>query len=195
MSIGFGQTSAEIMRQGTNHGFSKAMLVSLGAFLAEFILLGLAITGFIFFFKDPQLLKFVWIIGGFVVLYLGIKGIVDYKNSGKPTHKIAKSNTNRPFINGLTINFINPLNVVFWSVTLGPIVLESVQKNGFFIATIDGIAVPLGGMVWWIILSSLSAFAGKSLHKRFIEKINLISLFGFILLGIYFLYRAYGLFF
>ena len=195
MSIEFGQTAAEIIRQGTGRGFKNAILVSFGACVAEIIFLALTMTGLIFFFSDPKLLKFVWVVGGIIIFYLGIQGFRNYKNTIKVSGQLEKNNHRFPFITGLTINFLHPLNIIWWSGTLGPIILESANRNGFFIATLDGLGVPSGGLAWWIILSTTSSFLKKSFPESLIKKINLLSSSGLILFGVYFLYKAFRLFF
>lgn len=195
MSVEFGQTAAEIIRQGTGHSFKNAVLVSFGAFVAEVLFLALTLTGFIFLFSDPGLLKFVWATGGIIIFHLGIQGLRNYKNVITLSNGPEGNNHRWPFVTGLTINFAHPLNIVWWSGTLGPIVLESAHNNGFFSATLDGLGVPFGGLAWWIILSSTSALMKKSIPGSLIKNINLLSSLGLILFGVYFLYRAFRLFF
>lgn len=195
MSVEFGQTAAEIIRQGTGHGFKNAILASFGALFSEIIFLALTMTGIIFFFSDPKILKFVWVVGGIIIFYLGIQGFRNYKNTINLSSEPEKNYHRWPFITGLSINFLHPLNIIWWSGTLGPIILESANRNGFFIATIDGLGVPFGGLAWWTILSVTSSFLKKQFPKSLIKKINLLSSSGLMLFGIYFLYKAFRLFF
>lgn len=191
MSVEFGQTAAEIIRQGTRHGFKNAFLVSLGAFVAEIIFLVLTLTGLIFFFADPELLRFVWAFGGIILFYLGIQGFINHKKVINIGHLAEVGKPKWPFITGFSINFIHPLNIVWWSGTLGPIVLESVHNYGISTAALNGLGVPIGGLTWWTLLSLISSFSKKSFPESFIKRINLFSSFAILLFGVYFLSKAF----
>ncbi len=195
MSIEFGQTATEIVRQGTTYGFKNALLISFGAFVSEILFLILTITGLIFFFSDPKILKFVWIFGGVILFYLGIQALRNHKNIIAASDQQEKNDERRPFLTGLAINFLHPLNILWWSGTLGPIILASAHDNGFFTATIDGLGVSFGALAWWVTLSFISSFIQRSFTGSVIKSINMLSSVGLILFGVYFLYKASQLFF
>lgn len=124
----------------------------------------------------------------------GIRGLRNYKNIINVNNQSGVNNLRWPFITGLTINFIHPLNVVWWSGTLGPIVLESVHNYGFLTAALNGLGVPFGGLTWWTILSLISSLSKKSFPEALIKNINLLSSWGLVFFGIYFLYKTFQLF-
>lgn len=191
MSVEFGQTAAEIIRQGTRHGFKNAFLVSCGAFTAEIIFLLLTLTGLIVFFSDPQLLRFVWAFGSIMLFYLGLHGIINYLIGRSVGNQVDVSSPKWPFVTGFSINFLHPLNIVWWSGTLGPIVLESVHNYGIPTAALNGLGVPFGCLTWWMILSLFSSLSKKSFPVLLIKRINLFSSFALLLFGVYFLSKVF----
>lgn len=196
MSMEFGQTAVEIVRQGTRQGFRNAFLVSLGAVFAEFLFLALTLTGLIFFFNNAEALKFVWLGGGMIVIFLGVQGLQNYRYVDSISTTEGRDNFSgiKPFAAGVGINFLHPLNLVWWAGTLGPVILESIHQHGYTTAVVNGLGVPLGGFAWWILLSCAVSYAKESFSESVVSKINLVSSIGLLLFGLYFLYRAAQLF-
>ncbi len=177
----FGQVSIEIFRRGLRGGFRQAILVSLGGTFADFIYLNIAIAGILLFLNRPEILKLLWVIGGLVVSYIainGIKGALKEKEIGNIESNI------HPFIAGFLLNFVHPINLIYWVTILGSILVKDAQENSTLIAYLDGIGIPLGVFAWWLILSTLTSVARRWVTPKLMQYISMVSsvlLLGFAL--------------
>lgn len=182
----FGQVSMEIFRRGLSGGFKESFKTTLGGVLADFIYLNLAITGIIAFLNKQEILKILWLVGGFVVFYIATKGIFTFKeiHNGEPKRTNA-------FLSGFLLNFIHPLNLVWWITILGSIIITDINKYSTFVTYLNGSGIILGVFTWWLLLSLLTGYAKNWFGVKTLQNISLAA--SVILLGIsfWFFYNAF----
>lgn len=184
----FGQTSIEIFRRGLRYGLKQAILVSAGGSFADFVYLNIAIAGILLFLNRPEILKFLWVIGGITVLYIAINGI----RSARTEKDVAKqSNDTNPFIAGFLLNFVHPVNLIYWVTILSSILVKDIQETSFTTAYLDGMGIPLGVFGWWLILSLLTSFARQWITPKVMQRVSMGS--SLLLLGFatWFFYNAF----
>lgn len=181
----FGQVSMEIFRRGLSGGFKESFKTTLGGVLADFIYLNLAITGIIAFLNKQEILKALWLIGGFVVFYIATKGMLTFKeiHNGEPKKTSA-------FLSGFLLNFIHPLNLVWWITILGSIIIADINKYSTLVAYLNGSGIIFGVFAWWLLLSVLTSYAKNWFTVKALQKTSLVA--SCILLGIsfWFFYNA-----
>lgn len=169
----FGQVGVEVFRRGIRFGFREAFRVSLGATFADFVYLNIAITGIIIFLNRPDILRVLWIIGGVSVLYLGVRGMIDgLKKDEKEEREVLQSNS---FIAGFLLNFVHPVNLLWWVTLLGSILVADMKENSFLVGYLDGMGICFGVFLWWIILSALATFAKRWVTVRSLRYISVAS--------------------
>lgn len=183
----FGQTSIEIFRRGLRYGFKQALLVSAGGSFADFIYLNIAIGGILIFLNRPDILKILWVIGGITVTYIAIEGIRSARTEKVVTEKRVDTH---PFIAGFLLNFVHPVNLIYWITILGSILVKDVQETSFVTAYIDGMGIPLGVFGWWLVLSILTSVARKWITPKVMQHVSMGS--SLLLLGFacWFFYNA-----
>lgn len=186
----FGQTSIEIFRRGLRYGFKQAMLVSAGGAFADFIYLNIAIGGILLFLNRPDILKALWLIGGLTMSYIAINGI---KSARKEKIIAEKQNDTSPFAAGFLLNFVHPVNLIYWVTILSSILVKDISENSFFTAYLDGMGIPLGVFAWWVMLSILTSVARKWITPKVMQYISMGS--SIILLGFafWFFFNAFAL--
>lgn len=186
----FGQVSVEVFRRGFRYGFKQAILVSLGGAFADFIYLNIAITSVILFLNHTSILKMLWIIGGFTILYISINGIRDaFQEKNIPI----ESKEINPFSAGFLLNFIHPVNLIWWTTILSSVIIKDIQNTSIQTAYFDGMGIFIGVFGWWLILSTLTVILRKRLTTKAMQYISMGS--SFLLLGfsIWFFYNAFTL--
>lgn len=186
----FGQTSIEIFRRGLRYGFRQAILVSAGGAFADFIYLNIAIGGILLFLNRPDILKALWLIGGLTVAYIAMEGIKSARNEKVVSEK---QNDTHPFIAGFLLNFVHPVNLIYWTTILGSILVKDIQATSVLTAYLDGLGIPLGVLGWWLILSSLTSFARQWITPKVLQYVSMTS--SLLLLGFafWFFFNAFSL--
>jgi len=184
----FGQVSVEVFRRGLKYGFRQAVLTSLGGTFADFIYLNIAITGIILVLNQPVILRFLWIIGGLVILYIAVKGIRNYFE--KTDINLQPQDTN-PFITGFLLNFIHPLNLIWWVTILSSIIIRDIQQTSVLTAYLNGSGILFGVFGWWLILSTIITTTKQWFTLKVLRSISVSS--SVVLLGFsfWFFYHAF----
>lgn len=184
----FGQVSVEIFRRGLKYGFRQAILTSLGGTFADFIYLNIAVTGIILVLNRPGILRFLWIIGGLVVLYTAVKGI---RSSFEGTDINLQPQDTNPFVTGFLLNFIHPLNLIWWVTILSSIIVKDMQRTSVLTAYLNGSGIFFGVFGWWLALSIITAVAKSRFTLKALRSISggsSIALLGF---SFWFFYNAF----
>lgn len=184
----FGQVSIEIFRRGIRYGFWSAVLVSFGGSFADFIYLNIAITGVILILNDPNILKSLWVIGGCTVFYISINGIHD--SFDKKDMPVSQTKETNPFMAGFLLNFIHPINLIWWVTILSSIIVKDTQEMSVLTAYLNGTGIFIGVFVWWFILSLLTSIARQRITMHGMQYISMCS--SLLLLGFsfWFFYNA-----
>lgn len=183
----FGQVSIEIFRRGLRYGFRQALLVSLGGTFADFIYLNIAIAGILLFLNRPEILKFLWLAGGLAVSYIAINGI---KSARKEKSINIEASGTHSFGTGFLLNFVHPINLIYWTTILGSILVKDINDTSLPTAYINGLGIPLGVLGWWLILSTLTSVARKWITPKVMQRVSMGS--SILLLGfaVWFFYNA-----
>lgn len=178
LAVEFGQVSVEIFRRGVSYGFRQAALVSAGATFADFIYLNITITGIILVLNRPGILRFLWIIGGLVLVYIAARGLTN-RSSSKMVEGGHEINS---FFSGFLLNFIHPLNLIYWITILNSIVVNDLRNHSTLTTYLNGTGIFWGVLAWDLILSALAATAKRWLNLRTLQifsKVSSLFLLGF----------------
>lgn len=73
----------------------------------------------------PEVLRWVGIIGGLVVIWMGIGAIRSAPKATLPTEAEVEANPNRELWRGALVNALNPHPYLFWATVGGPILVRS----------------------------------------------------------------------
>ncbi len=184
----FGQVSIEIFRRGIQYGFKQAILTSLGGTFADLIYLSIAITGIILVLDRPDILRFLWVIGGMAMLYIGVSGV---RSSLKEKEIVSQYPNTNSFMTGFLLNFAHPLNLIWWITLLSPILVKDMQKTSMATAYINGTGIVFGVFAWWLILSVLTVLARKQLTVRKLQYISAASSVILVGFSAWFFYQAF----
>lgn len=187
----FGQVSVEIFRQGIHFGFKNAILTSLGGAFADFLYLSLSVIGIIVFLDNPDFLKILWIIGGIVLFYIGISGLRKTLKARAEKQKLEqKAKNSNSFTIGFLLNFIHPLNLIWWITILSPIIAREAMIHSRITAYFSGTGIVFGVFAWWIILSIVASFWSKRISQKYLKIVSIISSILLIGFAIWFFYNG-----
>ncbi len=190
LAMEVGQVSIEVFRRGTKYGFRHGILTALGGTFADLVYLNIAVTGIILVLNRPEILQLLWVIGGGVVLYLGINGIY---NSPHEERLDAKTKSTNSFIVGFLLNFIHPLNLIWWVTILSSIIIQDIQHTSKLTAYLNGSGILFGVFAWWLILCILLALARQWFTFRTMRIVSISSSYLLIGFSVWFFYNAFTL--
>ncbi|MBI5798424.1 MAG: LysE family transporter [Candidatus Yonathbacteria bacterium] len=116
-----------------------------------------------------------------------IKSALEEKSIG------TQENDTNPFVAGFLLNFVHPVNLIYWVTILGSILVKDIQETSFLTAYLDGMGIPLGVFGWWLALSSLTSFARQWITPRIMQHVSMGS--SLLLLGFafWFFFNAFSL--
>ncbi len=185
----FGQVSVEIFRRGINFGFKNAFLASLGGAFADFIYLTLSVFGIILFLNKPDFLKVLWVVGGIILFYIGINNLKKALKT-EIIKETAEAKSGNAFAAGFLLNFLHPLNLVWWITILSPIIVKESMAHSRLSAYLSGTGIVFGVLGWWIILSIVASFWSKLLSQKHLKLISVISSILLMGFSVWFFYNV-----
>jgi len=184
-----GPVNAAQLEKGIKHGFLHAWLIGLGAMVADAIFMLLIYFGLAHFLATPFAKTFLWLFGGFILIYTGIESFKINDALSLSDTRSSESHT-KSFYSGFLMTFSNPVSILFWLGIYGSILATTAQRYDTLELLVYSSGIFIGLMLWDITMASIS-----SIFKRFLRvgALVLISraagvcLLGF---GIYFEWQA-----
>jgi threonine/homoserine/homoserine lactone efflux protein len=183
-SIPLGPVGVLCIQRTINKGKTSGLFSGLGAAVVDMLYAVVAVLGlsFIIKFIEEQAVYFQFV-GGFVLLFLGIR--IFYTN---PVHQIRKhrrkkSNLVEDFLSVVVLTLSNPLAVFLFIAAFAGIGIVAANK-AWFNSGLLILGVFMGATLWWLLLTrTVNAFRKKFRLKQlwWVNKIAgaAIVLFGF----------------
>ncbi len=167
--IPVGPINVTIINEGARRGFRWAVMIGLGAVVAELIYCTIAFAGFASFFGNRLVKAFMELSSFVFMLYLGIKFLraKEIEGNSRVEEKIErKLHPHSAFMIGFIRVGGNPGILLFWIVLAANFISRDwVEPNGVSkLACITGVG--LGSMTWFMGLS----YAVSLGHKKFTDK-------------------------
>ncbi|MEQ2525537.1 amino acid transporter [Robertmurraya yapensis] len=184
-----GPVNSARLDKGIKHGFWHAWLVGIGSMLADGIFMLMVYLGTVHFLEIPIVQVFLWLFGGFVLIYSGIESIIG-ASSITLTDSRGKDSLFKCFITGFMMSITSPLSILFWLGIYGSVLAKTAQINGPESLLIYSSMIFLGLTVWDILIASLSTGFRKFLNKQSLTVISILSGLSLIGFGLYFTFQG-----
>ncbi|WP_449619860.1 LysE family transporter [Robertmurraya sp. Marseille-Q9965] len=184
-----GPVNSARLDKGIKHGFWHAWLVGIGSMLADGIFMLMVYLGMVHFLEIPIVQVFLWLFGGFVLIYSGIESIIG-AGSIALTDSRGKDSLFKCFITGFVMSITSPLSILFWLGIYGSVLAKTAQVNGPESLLIYSSMIFLGLIVWDILIASLSTGFRKFLNKQSLTVISVLSGLSLIGFGLYFTFQG-----
>lgn len=167
--IPVGPINVTIINEGARRGFRWAVMIGLGAVVAELIYCTIAFAGFASFFGNRLVKAFMELSSFVFMLYLGIKFLraQEIEGASRVEEKIEKKlHPHSAFMIGFIRVIGNPGILLFWMVLAANFISRDwVEPTGVSkFACITGVG--MGSMTWFMGLS----YAVSLGHKKFTDK-------------------------
>lgn len=188
MAAPIGPVNAAQLEKGIKHGFFHAWLIGLGAMAADAIFMLLIYFGLAHFLDTPFAKTFLWLFGGFILIYTGVESFKKKKLS--ISEKRSLESHAKSFYSGFFMTFSNPISILFWLGIYGSILAKTAEQYGTLELLLYSSGIFIGLMIWDVALASLSSIFQKFLHEGILMLISRLAGICLILFGIYFEWQA-----
>jgi len=190
-----GPAQAFKITRAVNDGFWPAIYAASGIITGCIVFFLVAVLGLQliteFFYDIRSILKFI---GGLYFLYIGVQGFKNIR-SGQWAGRVSTSNKKSFFENfgaGLLLTFGNPLDIVYFMgimPTLVPVGSFTTQDIILGISILAGIGLIVDTLILLLVGQAKQALS----DTNFVQRINIITSGGFILIGLFLFYSAFFL--
>lgn len=189
LSAPIGPVNAAQLSKGIRGGFLSAWLVGLGAMVADMIYMLLVFFGVIHFLNVPFMQTFLWLFGGFLLLYTGIESL---KDAGK--FQLAEMRSREPliksFVSGFFMSLSNPLSILFWLGIYGSVLAQTAANSGPRDLIVNSCSILLGLLIWDFTMAGFASIFRRYVNERLLKVVSILSGLSLIGFGCYFLFEA-----
>lgn len=184
-----GPVNSVRLDKGIKNGFWHAWIVGVGSMIADGFFMLMVYLGMVHLLEVPIIQIFLWLFGGFILIYSGVEGIASIQ-SIKLADGRGKDSLFKCFITGFIMSITSPLSILFWLGIYGSVLAKTAQVNGTEMLLIYSSMIFLGLTLWDVLVAGLTTSLRKFLTITSLRMITIssgISLIGF---GIYFGYQG-----
>lgn len=185
-----GPVNAAQLEKGIKHGFLHAWLVGLGAMVADGVFMLLIYFGLAHFLETPFAKTFLWLFGGFILIYTGVESFKKNNSLALSSEKRSASSHAKSFSSGFLMTFSNPVSILFWLGIYGSILASTAQRYGTLELLLYSSGIFIGILIWDVAMASVSSIFQKFLNEGVLVLISRaagVCLLGF---GLYFEWQA-----
>jgi threonine/homoserine/homoserine lactone efflux protein len=180
-----GPVNSVRLDKGLKNGFWHAWVVGIGSMIADAIFMALVYFGIVHFLDSPPIQVFLWLFGGFVLIYSGFESIVS-ANKINLHHIRSKDSLLKCFLSGFIMSISSPLSILFWLGIYGSVLAKTAVTYGTGQLIIYSSMIFVGLALWDIFVASLTTGFRRFLNLKSIIIISIISGLSLIGFGIYF---------
>ncbi|MEH7109426.1 LysE family transporter [Bacillus sp. JJ1764] len=184
-----GSVNSARLDKGIKNGFLHSWIVGVGSMIADGIFMLMVYLGMVQFLGVPIVQIFLWLFGGFILIYSGIESIKN-ENKISLTYTRSKDSLLKCFFTGFILSISSPLSILFWLGIYGSVLAKTAQTNGTESLLIYSSMIFLGLTFWDIFVAALTTGFRKLLNLKTLITISIVSGTSLIAFGIYFGYQG-----
>lgn len=184
-----GPVNSARLDKGIKNGFWHAWIVGVGAMIADGIFMLMVYLGMVQFLGIPIVQIFLWLFGGFILIYSGFESIKN-ANTLTLTYSRKKDSLFKCFLTGFIMSITSPLSILFWLGIYGSVLAKTAQTNGTESLLIYSSMIFLGLIFWDIFVAALTTGFRRLLNVKTLIAISIISGMSLIIFGVYFGYQG-----
>jgi len=149
----------------------------------------LVYVGMVQFLDIPAVQIFLWLFGGFILIYSGIESMTTMKSFSFEDARKRDSLT-KCFFTGFIMSISSPLSILFWLGIYGSILAKTASENGTGDLLIYSSMIFLGLTLWDILVALLTTSLRRYFHSNILVSISILSGISLIGFGVYFGYQG-----
>jgi threonine/homoserine/homoserine lactone efflux protein len=184
-----GPVNSARLDKGIKNGFWHAWIVGAGSMIADGFFMLMVYLGMVHFLDVPIIQIFLWLFGGFILIYSGVEGLVNMKSITLADSR-GKDSLFKCFVTGFIMSITSPLSVLFWLGIYGSILAKTAQVNGTGMLLVYSSMIFLGLTLWDIFVAGLTTGLRRFLTLSSLRMISIFSGVSLIGFGLYFGYQG-----
>ncbi|MCM2980327.1 amino acid transporter [Niallia circulans] len=184
-----GPVNSARIDKGIKNGFWHAWIVGFGSMLADGVFMIMVYIGMVHFLEIDIIQIFLWLFGGFVLIYTGMESIVGAQHLKLDSLR-GKDSLFKCFLTGFIMSITSPLSILFWLGIYGSILAKTAQENGTSSLLIYSSMIFLGLTLWDLIVAALTNSFRRFLTIGTLRGISIISGASLVIFGVYFGYQG-----
>lgn len=182
-----GPVNSARLDKGIKNGFWHAWVVGAGSMIADGCFMLLVYLGMVHFLEVPIIQIFLWLFGGFILIYSGVEGIAGI-NTITLADSRGKDSLSKCFVTGFIMSTTSPLSILFWLGIYGSVLAKTAQVNGTGMLLVYSSMIFLGLTLWDILVAGLTTGLRSFLTLSSLRMISIFSGVSLIGFGLYFGY-------
>ncbi|WP_404333138.1 LysE family transporter [Mesobacillus maritimus] len=184
-----GPVNSARLDKGIKNGFWHAWIVGTGSMIADGIFMIMIYLGLVNFLDIPIIQIFLWLFGGFVLIYSGVESILG-ANKFSFDNRRQKDSLFRCFLTGFIMSITSPLSILFWLGIYGSILAKTASSYGTGHLLVYSSMIFLGLAVWDILVAALTSGLRNYLNYKSLIIVSVLSGLSLIGFGLYFGYQG-----
>lgn len=181
-----GPVNSARLDKGIKNGFWHAWIVGGGSMLADATFMLLIYLGLVQFLNIPIVQIFLWLFGGFVLIYSGIESVVKVNKVELSSVRKKKDSLLSCFLLGFFMSITSPLSILFWLGIYGSILAKTASAFGTSHLLLYSSMIFLGLTLWDLCVAGLTTGLRRFLNHKSLTAISVISGISLIGFGVYF---------
>lgn len=180
-----GPVNSARLDKGIKNGFFHAWIVGTGALFADAAFMLLVYLGLIRFLSIPVVQIFLWLFGGFVLIYTGVEAMISSRNMTLDFSR-KKDSLISCFLTGFFMAITSPLSILFWLGIYGSVLAKTAENNGTELLILYSCMIFLGLTFWDIFVAGLTSGFRRFLNNTTLKIISIVSGASLVIFGLYF---------
>ena len=184
-----GPVNSARIDKGIKNGFFHAWVVGIGSMIADGIFMLLVYLGFVQFITIPYVQIFLWLFGGFVLIYTGVESMMRVNKLSLDDYR-TKESLSKSFLTGFIMSITSPLSILFWIGIYGSVLAKTVSTSGTTSLIVYSSMIFLGLTFWDLAVAFLTTGFRRFLNDTSLKSISAISGLSLLGFGAYFAYQG-----
>ena len=184
-----GPVNSARIDKGIKNGFFHAWVVGIGSMIADGIFMLLVYLGFVQFITIPYVQIFLWLFGGFVLIYTGVESMMRVNKLSLDDYR-TKGSLSKSFLTGFIMSITSPLSILFWIGIYGSVLAKTVSTSGTTSLIVYSSMIFLGLTFWDLAVAFLTTGFRIFLNDTSLKIISAISGLSLLGFGAYFAYQG-----
>ncbi len=181
-----GPVNSARLDKGIKNGFWHAWVVGAGSMLADAAFMLFIYLGLVQFLNIPIVQIFLWLFGGFVLIYSGVESIMKVNKLKISSAARKKDSLLSCFLLGFFMSITSPLSILFWLGIYGSILAKTASAFGTSHLLLYSSMIFLGLTLWDLCVAGLTTGLRRFLNENMLTAISVISGISLIGFGVYF---------
>jgi len=184
-----GPVNAARLDKGLKNGFWHSWAVGAGSMIADGIFMLTVYMGIVHFLDHPMIQIFLWLFGGFILIYSGIESIAT-ANRFNFSYERKNESIFRCFLVGFLMSISSPLSILFWLGIYGSVLAKTASSFGTADLLLYSMMIFLGLALWDIFVAALTTIFRKYLSLQYIILTSILSGVSLLGFGGYFAFQG-----